>query len=301
MQDITVNAKTGTCTNTSTTNTTLRSTLNAGATYRGTTYLYPQRVVIGLLAQAFAELGFNVRAENSTNYQNHIVFSDLSEDVCLQLYHSGASAANIGLLYPRHVMTLMSIGAIFNTNTSCYASLRMVGEGAGKTKTMVLFSGSAAPTLTSNYGIYFTEAKYLPTGEMKKAIIIMYSSNYHCYFYEDDWSFLPGFKSDLTTAATMNSYCCNLSLSNGYRHYVDPYTSYKMFQEQSNFPEFPAITTNGLWEFPDIIQFPYGFVKETDTTETLKYTLAAGNIYQIGNKKYLCNYASTSNFMFRVE
>ena len=300
MVDVSSTPKTSTCTNVSSTNTYLRNVKNEISSYRGTSYYYPQKTSIALIGQCLQELGFNVTVNNSSNYYNHVVLSDYSEDVCLQLWNSAASTSYLSFLYPRHISPTLSM-SLFNNSTSCRATIRMLGSGAGKTKTLLLLGSTAAPELSNYYNIYFTEAKYLPTGEMKKAIIMQYSNSYYFYIYDNDWTFLPGFDSELTYTAPMNTYWCNLSYSNGYRYYLEPYTSYKIFQEQTQFPELPVASSNGLWEFPDLIYSPYGQVAENGSSEALKYTMTNGTIYQIGNKKYLCNRAGYDYYLYRVE
>lgn len=301
MLDISSSTKKATCTNTSSTNSYLRSILNPISTYRGTSYIYPQKTSLGLIGECLMELGFDIAVNNTTNYENHILFNDYSDKVCMQLWNSAASAANISFLYPRHISVANGVSSLFNSGTSCYATIRMLGEGVGKTKTMLLLGGSSIPQLNNTYGLYFTDAKYLPTGEMKKAIIFIYSNAYTYYLFDSDWTFLPGFSSDLNTVATTNSNWYSLSVSNGYRSYVDPFTGYKMFQEQSNFPELTVASPNGIWEFPDMLYMPYGFADEASTAEDLKYNLTDSSIYTIGTKKYLCQRNNYSYFLFRVE
>lgn len=300
MLDVSSSPKNSTCANVNSTSSTLRSVLNAIAIYRGTTYYNPQRMIVGLVAACLEELGFDVTVENSSGYYNHIVLNDYATNVCLQLYNLGASACNISFLYPRHSSGGISVSSTFNNGTACRATIRMLGNGPGKIKTLLLLGSDSTPTLFNTNCVYFTEAKYLPTGETKKAIVCQSGSTYYFYIYDSDWSFLPGFDSELTTAANMNSYWYNLSCTIGYRNCIDPYSSYKFFREQSYFPEIPVISNNGLWEFSDIILNPFGQVLENDTAESLKYSLTAGNIYQIGNKKYLCNAASSYHYLYRV-
>lgn len=299
MLDISSNSKSSTCTNVTSTNTTLRSAKNAVSVYRGTSYYYPQKAAISLIAECLSELGFNVTIENSTVYYNHLVLNDYSEDICLQLWNSAASTASISFLYPRHVAPMASVSGTFNSTTSCRATIRMVGEGAGRIRTLLLLGSTSVPALTTAYCIYFTEARHLLTGEMKKAIVIQSSSTYYFYLFDADWTFLPGFNDESTTAITMDSYWHNLTQNSNYCCIHDPYTSHKLFVEQSNFPEIPVVSNDGLWEFPDIIQQPYGYIG--DSTGALKYSMSAGSIYQIGNKKYLCNYAGYTYYLFRVE
>lgn len=298
MIDVSSNPQTGTCLNVTSTATNLKAALNVVNSYRGTVYYYPHRKAVDLVAACLEELGFTVTKDNETNSSNHIVLNDYNEDVCLQIYNSAASTNVISFLYPRHVSPGMPIGGTFNNGTSCRATIRMLGQGPGKIKTMLFLGSSSAPSLAGNYCIYFTEAKHLMTGEIKKAIAIQSSSSYYFYIYNNDWSFLPGFDSELTTAISMDSYWYDFRPNSTYSYYHDPYTSYKLFEEQANFPEIPAVSRDGMWEFPDIIFNPYGYIGDSIS---MKYTLTAGNIYQIGNKKYLCNYVGNYYYLFRVE
>lgn len=301
MLDISSTTHTATCANTTTTNTLLRNVLNEINNYRGTAYINPQKQIAAVVAACLEELGFAVTVVNTTNYYNHIVLNDYSEDVCLQVYNSGASVCNLAFLYPRHISPITSVAGTFNSGTACRATLRMVGAGPGKTKTLLLLGSTAVPALNCMFCIYFTEAKYLPTGEVKRAIVIQNGVNYCFFIYDDDWTFLPGFDSALTTAVSLNNYWHNLSPSSGNRYSIDPFSSYKFFQEQNNFPEITVASHNGLWEFVDIIYNPYGQITEEDVSEAHRYVFTAGNIYQIGNKKYLCNAVGTNYLLYRVE
>lgn len=298
MIDVSSTPRSSTCTNTSTTNTYLRSVLNNISATRGTTYLYPQKVALNLFAQALTELGFNVTTVNSDNYYNHITLNDYSDKVHLQIFNSGSASTYYSMMYPRHIGTTMSLLTL-NSGTTCYSTLRMVGQGPGKTNTVIYINTSSAPALTATRLIYFTDAKCLMTGEMHKAVIFQSGYTYYAYLYDADWGFLPGYDSDATTAISFDSYSLNLSYSNNYCYVHDPYISYKIFEEQTNFPEIPVITNDGLWEFPGLIQNPYGFYNNTNGS--LKYTLTAGTIYQIGDKKYLCIDPSYSYYLLRVE
>ena len=297
--DIASTPRTTTISSYSSTNTYLRSVLNAASTYRGTSNYYSQRVVANLLAEALTELGFSVTKNNSTNYYNHLVLDDFSEDVCLQFWANSATSGSISFIYPRHTSPTLSVGSTFHNNGNAFATLRMIGQGAGKTKTALLLSGSAVPELNRTYVIYFTEAKFLMTGETKKAVVIQNGYNYYFYIYDENWKFLPGFISDSVTVISMDSYWYNLSYNYNYCYVHDPYTSYKMFVEQTEFPEVPIVTNDGMWEFPDIIQQPFGYIE--DSGGKLKYALTNGTIYQIGDKKYLCSYAGNSYYLLRVE
>lgn len=299
MVDISSTPQTASLSNYSSTSTYLRSVLNAISNTRGTTYYYNHRKVIDFIATALEELGFTVTKDNTGSYYNHVILNDFSEDVCLQYYNSSQTSGNISFLYPRHISPVLSVGSTFSYNANIYVTLRMVGQGAGKTKTVLILNGSSAPELNRTYCIYFTEAKFLMTGEMKKAIVIQNGSSYFFYIYDENWSFLPGFDSELTTAISMDSYWYNLTYSNNYCYIHDPFTSYKLFEEQTEFPEIPVISNDGMWEFPDIIQQPFGYIG--DSNGQLKYTLTNGTIYQIGNKKYLCNYTGYYYYLFRVE
>lgn len=299
MVDISSTPRTATLSSYSSTNSYLRSVLNAASTYRGTSYYYQQKKVIDLLAEAFEELGFSVTKDNTSNYYNHLVLNDFSEDVYLQYYANSQTSGNISFLYPRHASPMISVSSTFNYNANCYATLRMLGQGVGKTKTILILNSSAAPELNRTYCIYFTEAKFLMTGEMKKAIVIQNGTTYYFYIYDENWKFLPGFISDSTTVVGTDGYWYNLTYNYNYCYIHDPYTSYKFFVEQTDFPEIPVVSNDGMWEFPDVIQNPYGHID--DSYGKLKYTLTNGTIYQIGNKKYLCNYAGYYYYLFRVE
>ena len=302
MLDVSSNPVTGTCTNVSNTNTNLRSVLNAASTYRGTTYNYPQKMIIDLVASCLEELGFTVEKNNTGSYYNHIVLKDYSDDICLQIYNSAASTNVIDFIYPRHISSGISIGGTFNNSTSCRAIIRMLGQGPGKTKTLLIPGSTTVPSLTSTYFIYFTEAKCLLTGEMKKAIILVYGTSMYFKLYDEDWKFLPGYVSTLTSVKSIDSYSYQLTYNYNYSYSHDPYISYKLFQEQTNFPEIPLISNDGMWEFPDVILNPYGEITEGATSDSLKYSLATGNIYQIGNKKYILIYGNSYyNCLFRLE
>ena len=302
MLDVSSNPVTGTCSNVSTTNTYLRSVINAASTYRGTTYQYPQRMIIDLLATCFEELGFTVEKNNTGSYYNHIVLKDYSDDIYLQIYNSAASTNVIDFLYPRHTSSGISIGGTFNSSTSCRAIIRMLGQGVGKIKTMLIPGSTSVPSLTSSNFIYFTEVKCLLTGEMKKAIVLVSGTYMYFKLYDEDWRFLPGYISSLTSIKSIDSYSYQLTYNSNYSYSHDPYISYKLLQEQNNFPEIPLISNDGMWEFPDIILNPYGQLTEDATSDALKYNLAAGNIYQIGNKKYILMYGNSYyNCLFRLE
>lgn len=300
MVDVSSSVKTSTCTNTTTTNTTLRSTLNVPAAYRGTTYTYPQKAIIPLLSQCLQELGFLVSAVVD-NYQNHIVLKDYSENVALQIFNMDASVNYACFLFPRVATPAVALSAVFNSGTSCRAALRMIGGGIGQTKTALLLGGSLAPTLSGDAMLYFTEAKFLPTGDIKKAIVAESGTTYCCYFYDSDWTFLPGYESNLTTLVYTNANWANISPFSVTSNQHDPYASYYLLQAAEDFPVVTAMTRDGLWEFPDIIFAPYGIANESDTVEKLKYSLTDGVVYQIGERKYLCNVAHASNFLLRVE
>lgn len=297
MVDVSSTPQTGTCTNVSGTNGYLRSVLKAVSTYRGTSYYYPQRKAIDLFALCLEELGFQVTKDNTTNYYNHLSFDDYGEDVKFQIWNGAASSAYISFLYPRHATGRASVGAQFNNGTSCYSTIRMVGQGAGKTNTVLILGTTAAPALTATNCIYFTEARSLLTGEMKKAVIIQRGSAYYFYPYDADWTFLPGYDSESTAVINLDSY--STSLANSYEYYHDPYHSYKMFEEQSKFPGIPAVSSDGLWEFPSMLMIPYGYI--ANSSGMMKYQLTAGTIYQIGDKKYLCNANGYQYYLLRVE
>lgn len=299
MVDLSSSTHTSTCSNTSSTMTTIRSALNNVSTYRGTTYSYPQKAIIPLVAACFQDLGFTVTTLVN-NYYNHIVLSDYSEDVVLQIYNSAASNNIISMLFPRNASSAVSISGTFNSGTSCRATLRMLGGGPGKTRTILILGSTATPALTSSYLVYFTDAKFLPTGDMKKAVVIVNGVNAYLYLYENNWTFLPGFNSDLTTYVTSNTYWQQISAGNGNKSYHDPYSNYYLMQSDK-FPIIPSVSGDGLWEFPDIIFNPYGIISESETEESMKYSLTGGNIYQIGSNKYLCNSVGMNNYLFRVE
>jgi hypothetical protein len=279
--------------------TSLRAALNNVSIYRGTTYSYPQKAIVPLVAACLQDLGFTVTTLVNS-YYNHIVLSDYSEDVVLQIYNSAASTNQVSMLFPRNASSVVSVGGTFNSGTSCRATLRMLGEGPGKTRTLLILGSTSTPALTYSYLVYFTDAKFLPTGEMKKAVVIVNGANAYLYLYENDWTFLPGFDSDLTTYVTSNTYWQQISAGNGYKSYHDPYSNYYLMQSDK-FPIIPAVSGDGLWEFPDIIFNPYGIISESATAEAMKYSLTGGNIYQIGSHKYLCNSVGMNNYLFRVE
>lgn len=290
---------TSTCSNTTTTNTSLRAALNAVSTYRGTTYRYPQQAIIPLVVACLQELGFTVTSEVTT-YRNQIVFSDYGDDVVLQMFNSAASINQLSMLFPRNASQAVSVGSLFNSGTSCRATLRMLGGGPGKTKTVILLGTTVTPALNNVLILYFTEAKYLPTGEMKKAVVIGYNANVYFYPYDADWTFLPGFASNLTTYVENDIYWQQISGSLGHKTNHDPYTSYYLMYSE-NFPIIPTISGDGLWEFPDIIMNPYGLTGESALDEIMKYALTSGTIYQIGSGKYLCTSAGQNYYLFRVE
>lgn len=299
MVDKSSQTHTATCTNTSTTLTTLRSAINAVANYRGTTYMYPQRAIIPLIAQCLEDLGFSV-ATSVSNYYNHIALNDYSTDIVLQMYNSAASTNCLSFLFPRNSSNAITLSAIFNSNTACRASIRMLGNGVGQIRTVLLLGSDNTPSLSCNFAIYFTTAKYLPTGEEKKATVIANASSVLFYLYDDNWGFLPGFSSDLTTFASGNNW---QALYPNYINRSDPFSNYYLLRG-NDFPIIPAVSSNGLWEFPDIIVEPYGFLSEDSVAESYKYPLTSGVIYQIGKGKYLNNVADVykgNRFLLRVE
>lgn len=299
MLDISSTPRSSTCTNTSSTNSYLKSILNNNSSAtRGTTYYYPQKLVVSLFAQALTELGFNATAVNSDNYNNHITLNDYSDKVHLQIYNSGSASTYFSMLYPRHTASTVSL-CTMNSGTTCYSTLRMVGQGPGKTNTVLYINTTSAPALNTSRLIYFTDAKCLMTGEMHKAVIFQSGYSYYAYLYDNEWNFLPGYDSESTTPISFDGYSMNLTYNSNYSYIHDPYISYKIFEEQTNFPEIPVVTNDGLWEFPGIIQNPYGYYNNTNGS--LKYTLTAGTIYQIGDKKYLCIDPSVSYYLLRVE
>ncbi len=300
MIDKSSNIHTGTCTNITTVSTTLRSVLNNINENRGRTYIYPQKMIIDFLGKSLEELGFSVTVSAEDNYSNHVVLNDYSEDVVLQLFNSTENNNRLGFLFPRNPGAVGNMGSFFNSGIACRVTIRMIGQGVGKTRNALILGQNAVPQLTNIYIIYFTTVKYLPTGEEKKAAIITFGAE--CYFtpYDIDWTFLPGFSSKLNTLASGNTYWQLLGRVNNEKTKHDPFSSYYLLRN-NDFPVIPVTTMDGLWEFPDIIMNPYGFLSDDSTSETTKYNFSSGVIYEIGDGKYLCYSNSVDAYLLRLE
>lgn len=292
--------KRATCASPSATSSTMRAVKNAIASYVGASYYNPHKTIVKLIGDCLVELGFtNVTVVNSNYYYNHLILGDYGPDVLWSIWNNGQSTQQMRMLQPRHIVPALSIGGVFNSKESCRATIRMLGRGPGQIRTALLLGSTSAPVLGgSTPALYFTEAKFMPTGDKYKCVVMVHGTSYHFVPYTSDWHYAPGYASDLSTVQALGSYCNVLHSKNNSDH--EPFAAKFLFQDGKGYPRIPVCSHDDLWEFPDIIEIPYGLITPTSSS-TYYAQPTGGTIYQIGDGKFWCHNVGTTYYMFRVE